>query len=372
MTTNWLLPDRVLVIGGCGFLGHHIVQHLLDAGVAHVSVLDLRTDRNRLANVKYYDGDITSEADVDAVLSQEKPVALIHTASPLAAAHVPNSVYDKVTIHGTQKLLERAGHAGTVQAFVYTSSASVVHDYAADLRFADETWPVLRIPDTPDYYGHTKGVAETAVLAANRKYGNMLTAAIRPAGIFGEGDNQMIPGAIAAYRTGKTKVQLGDNTNLWDWTYVGNVAHAHLLAVQALTGTGQLKVKPLDYERVDGEAFNVTNDAPIPFWDVMRKVWTEAGWDGRPTRPWVLSKGLGVFIAHLLNWIVWIFSLGRRLPTGLTRGMILSTTTRTFNIEKAKKRLGYEALVGLEEGLRRGVQDFLAKEQPNKADKKEQ
>ena len=356
-------PDRVLVIGGCGFLGHHIVQQLLDSGCKNVSVLDLRTDRNKKAGVSYHSGDITSESDVQAVLQAEKPVGVIHTASPLASEYVPDSVFDKVNVRGTANLLQMAGKSGCVQAFVYTSSASVVHDYQSDLRFADETWPVLQKPATPDHYAHTKGLADDLVTSSNRKYGDMLTAAIRPAGIFGEGDVQMIPGMVSAYTSGKTGVQIGDNSNLWDHTYVGNVAHAHLLALQALVVTHERKGEVLDHERVDGEAFFITNDSPVPFWDFMRKIWAEAGWTGGDRKPWVIPAPLGHFIASAIVWVFWIFTLGFvPAPVSLVKVMNFSTQTRTYNIEKAKKRLGYLPIVGLEDGIRRGVRWHLQNE----------
>jgi len=58
--------------------------------------------------------------------------------------------------------------------------------------------------------------------------------ALRPSGIFGPRDMQMIPGFLDAAKAGKSKFQLGDNTKLFDFTYVGNVVDAHLLAADKL------------------------------------------------------------------------------------------------------------------------------------------
>jgi len=51
---------------------------------------------------------------------------------------------------------------------------------------------------------------------------------------FRPGDRQVMRGFYQVYETHKTHFQIGDNTNLFDWTYVGNVAHAHLLAADKL------------------------------------------------------------------------------------------------------------------------------------------
>ncbi|MCJ1447642.1 MAG: erg26, C-3 sterol dehydrogenase [Stictis urceolatum] len=356
--------DNVLVIGGCGFLGHHIVQQLLDSGSSSISVLDLRTTRNRLSGVTYYNGDITSSDDVTTVLEKVKPAAIIHTASPVASAGNPDSLYDLVNVKGTQNLVTCAGAAGCVKAFVYTSSASIIHDTVSDQFDADESWPVLKTPVQKDYYAHTKGIADQFVLASNKKYGDMLTACLRPAGIFGEGDVQLIPGTLQVLKEGKTGFQLGDNTNRFDFTYVGNVSYAHLLAANALLQTHGMETKPLDYERVDGEAFFVTNDQPVPFWDMMRAVWSAGGWKGG--KPWVIGKEWGLLLASLLEWVVWIASFGKKEPTLTRRKVKYSCMNRTYNIEKVKYRLSYTPLVSLEEGVRRGVEWFREQEGANK------
>lgn len=369
MPPTYKLPERILVIGGCGFVGHHIVRQLVEAGVPHVSVLDLRTERNQLPGATYHAADITSEADIDAVLAAERPDAVIHTASPVATVHTPNALFEKVNIVGTQTLLARSGESGTVKAFVYTSSASVVHNYVDDLKWVDEKAPVLRIPATGDYYSHTKAVADIAVRKANRKHKNMLTACIRPAGIMGEGDSQLIPGMLAAWRAGRTNFQIGNNENYWDYTYVGNLAHAHILAVQALWHTHEMSTQPLDYEKVDGEAFFITNDEPVPFWDFAHAVWREAGW--RPARkPYVLPVAAGLFIASLVTWVSWVLTFGGQPYLPFVKGMIFSTQMRTFSIEKAKRRLGYEPLVSLDEGIRRGVKACQASWEKENEDKK--
>ena len=202
-----------------------------------------------------------------------RPDAVIHTASP--HFNLANEILRRVNVDGT-KILLKASQAAGVKAFVYTSSASVILDPRAELVNADETFPLVEGKQQPEYYTSTKAWAESAVLAANRTPSNsFLTCALRPAGIFGEGDQQNLPKMVSAYRKGQTKFQVGDNNNLFDFTYVENVAHGHLLAVQALLQTHTLATAPLDYEKVDGEAFFITNGQPVYFWDFARAVWHE-------------------------------------------------------------------------------------------------
>ena len=346
----------VLVIGGCGFLGHHIVSQLQQIYDAEVSVIDLRTDRNRVSStVTYIDADITSETGTREAFEKIKPAVIIHTASPTftGSEGSDRALYKKVNIDGTRNLIERAVEVGTVKAFVYTSSASVIHDTVNDLINADERWPVLRSPQQREYYSETKGIAEGIVLDANRKHGDMLTISIRPAGIFGEGDMQVVPGLLKAYYGKQTKFQIGDNMNLYDFTYVGNVAYAHILAAIALLNTHALSIKPLDHEKVDGEAFFITNGEPLYFWDMARLVWKAAGDKTDPSQVWVIGKDMGLTIASIMEWLWW-FAGGRK--PNLSRKVInYSTISRYYNIDKAKTMLGYKPKVSMEEGIVRTV-----------------
>lgn len=344
-----------LVVGGCGFLGHHIVSQLRERfPSAQISVLDLHTTHNRLPAVSYYDGDITSITDVQRVLHQVRPQVIVHTASPVVAEFKGSStLYHKVNVEGTRTLLEIAGQIGSVQAFVYTSSASVIHDSVSDLVNADESFPVLRYPKQTEIYSHTKGVAEDLVLSSNRKFSGMLTVAIRPAGIFGEGDVQMLPNMLNVYYSGKTKVQLGNNQNWFDFTYVGNAAYAHILAAEKLL---QISSRTsMDHEPVDGEAFLVTNDEPFHFWDFARAVWAVAGDKTDPRNVWVIPKTASLIMATLIEWVFWILFWGRRSPNFTRQKVKFTCMTRTYSINKIKTRLGYQPLWSMNEGIKRGV-----------------
>ena len=355
---------NVLVIGGCGFLGHHIVRQLNEQYSCTISVLDLRTTNNRFPSATYYDADINSPEAVRSVLEKAKPAIVIHTASPATVTdgasnsqkRAANPMYYKVNVDGTRNLLECAADIGTVKGFIYTSSASVIHDSHSDLVNADERWPVLHAPHQKEYYSESKAIAEEIVLAANRKHGNMFTIALRPAVIFGEGDMQVIPNMLKAYEKGQTKFQLGGNENLFDFTYVGNVAHAHILAAIALLQTHELKTEPLDHEKVDGEAFFITNAQPVYFWDFARMIWAAAGDKTEPEQIWHIEKETGLLIASVIEWLFWL--AGGRTPN-LTRMKVkYSCMTRYYNINKARGMLGYKPQWSMEEAVEKTVSWF--------------
>jgi sterol-4alpha-carboxylate 3-dehydrogenase (decarboxylating) len=149
---------KVVVIGGCGFLGHHIVNQLVESYTCKVSVVDVRTTRNRRPDsdgVNYFDGDITKQENITSLFEKIKPDVVIHTASPLAVNEMPNAFLYKVNVEGTNCVIEACKATG-VKALVYTSSASIISDGVTDLINADERWPVLRGKHQADYYAETK------------------------------------------------------------------------------------------------------------------------------------------------------------------------------------------------------------------------
>jgi sterol-4alpha-carboxylate 3-dehydrogenase (decarboxylating) len=153
----------VMVIGGCGFLGHHVVRVLLRDYNCSVSVIDLRCTRNRRPdsdNVAYYEADITDAAKLESIFEKARPDVVVHTASPAAQSNdsVSHALFKKVNVDGTAAVVQACQKTG-VKALVYTSSASVMSDNRSDLINADERWPTVRGKDQSEYYSETKVLA---------------------------------------------------------------------------------------------------------------------------------------------------------------------------------------------------------------------
>ena len=208
----------------------------------------------------------------------------------------------------------------------------------------------------------------------------MLTCAIRPAGIVGEKDRGgMTDGLLTTAANApnwQLHFQLGSGDNLFDCTYVGNVAYALAIAAEALLHTHARFAKggaaPLDHETVGGEAFNVTNDSPAYFWDIARYVWTMYGRTISIDKVWQMSEGFMLPIGALAELSTYF--TGRK--TKMTRQAIkYSSMTRYYSCEKLKKRCGYTPLISLQEGLDRAVKSYVLEERAEKTargDKKAQ
>jgi sterol-4alpha-carboxylate 3-dehydrogenase (decarboxylating) len=117
-------------------------------------------------------------------------------------------------------------------------------------------------------------------------------------------------------------------------------------AVKRSGGTDPLKVA--------GQVFFITNGEPVYFWDFPRRLWRMLAPDSYPARdPFVLPKSVGFAVATLAEWWGW---LSGREPTFTRFRVTFTCVHRWHNIEKARRVLGYEPQVGLEEGMRRTVE----------------
>jgi len=342
----------VLVVGGCGLLGHEIVCLLIKNSNCIVSVVSRDPREPRVDGVTYHACDISDFDSLEALLHKIQPQIIINTASPIFFQdNVEKSALHEVNVIGTKNLLDVATKTSSVRAFVHTSSTAV-HG-RSNVRFLKEDTLLVNRSTSTDEYAVTKAIADTMVLAANCS-SELRTICLRLPVIYGERDTQFLPGSLAILQHGNTNTQLGDNTNLFDAIYVGNAASAHVLAARVLlrTTTDQVGTK------VDGEAFFVTDDTSIPFWDFQRKIWSAAGDTTPLAEVRIIPAWIGMATAILVEYLFWIFTFAQKLPPKTIRRDALSyaITESTYCIDKAKERLGYRPSTNTEEGIRRGVE----------------
>lgn len=350
VTSSHLSP--VIITGGCGFVGSHLAEGLLAENPnCQIHVIDLDTTRNQVPGVHYHTCDITSSAEVQSIFAKMKPQTVFHAASPDPLVLNP-ARFRSVNIDGIRNLLEAAKTTKSVKAFVYTSTSSAIHDNVSELVDADDSLPVLRYPAQKRVYTLSKVEAEDEILAANRQDGDssVLTVSIRPATAFGARDAGFLGKVIAQAQAGKANVQIGPGENYYDVTYISNLVDAHLLAAHALIDAYGKAAPPAE-RRVDGEAFIITNDEPVLFWDFNRAIAASIGMPVKKEDIKVVPYWVAMLAATLSEWSTWIFSFGRRQAPITREAVHLSTITRTLRCDKAKRILGYRPRVGVYEGL---------------------
>ncbi|KAK9383338.1 3-beta hydroxysteroid dehydrogenase/isomerase family-domain-containing protein [Kockiozyma suomiensis] len=353
--------STVLIIGGSGFLGCHLVDrfyavsprpaiHVLD--IRPLPIISPEFYSFNPDEIVFHKGDITDPDSLREIYREVKPDIIVHSASPIHG--MGKEIYYKVNVDGTQAIIDVAVEpefADIIKGLVYTSSASVIYN-GEDLRNADETTPM---PEKQmDAYNETKALGEKMVLAANNKRPGFKTVALRPSAMFGPGDRQLIPNMVQVGYTSGTRFQIGNNWNIFDFTYIGNVAHAHVLAAQKL----------LDEKKsggVAGEPFIITNNQPVYFFTVPRKVWAMKG--NIPSFTIKISRPVGFFLAFMSEVVAKL----RGKEALFTRFRVSFTcANRYFNISKAIHFLEYKPIVTLEKGIEISLR-YLEYEEEEKA-----
>ena len=346
-----------LVIGGCGFVGYHILNALLkDPTWGPVSVISRNPNSNRCKGVSYYTADISNLDNIRKLLEVIKPLVIFHTAAPRADdPTVEPGDHHKISVEGTKNLLAWATESSTVKALVFTSTCAVSKGYQ---HFnLDETAPLWQQNSRTVPYLKAKALGDTLVREANSppdtQGKGLLTATIRLPWVYGERDSQAIPGMLKTAEEGQTKIQLGDNKNLVEPTYVGNAATAHLLAAKKLleSESGSLDLK------VDGEAFHITDGDPQPFWTFARMIWETAGDKTTSDQVTTIPGWLALLMAHAIDWAYFLCTLGRVRPPLVMSPLYIQYTiyNATYDISKARTRLGYDPVVDKKGHLERSI-----------------
>ena len=345
-----MAPHSILVVGGCGFVGYHIVKALMeDPAWSSIHVMSRNPTHNVIQEAIYHKGSITSIEDLKTVLDKVRPSLVIHTASPVAHGNVVSQrSFQDININGTRNLLEAAASSDHVKALIYTSPTEVME--GSSFEFVTENAPLRLHRSRANTYAESKAVADKMVLDANGK-GDVRTLCLRPAAVYGERDSQTIPGTLQILQQGRHRIQIGSNTNLFDAVSATNLAQAHILAARSLLNPieGGLKV--------DGEAFFITDGDPIPFWTFERKIWSAAGTEVASDEITVIPAWFMLNLASAMEWLYWVVSFGSRRPKTFRRQILIYTCfPMTYSIVKAKERLGYSPLGTRDEDIRKGVE----------------
>ena len=331
-----------LVTGGCGFVGAAIARALKARG-DEVIVLDLAPECP-VDGVDYRRVDITDKAAVTEACRGVDTI--IHNASIVHTKQNKQDVIWAVNLGGTENMLE-AARQNEVPRFIYISSGSVVYE-GKDIENGDESLPYSSISQAP--YADSKIEAEKLTLADNGK-GGMATCALRPHVVFGPGDNRFMPNLLARGRKGQLSVQIGRGIWLSDYTYVSNMTDAVLLADEALAKDGLNSIAA-------GQAYFITNGEPMPFWDFIRKVAARLGF---PPIKYRAPKSLIYAIAAVKEGIDTLKGGTLNAEDGMTRFAIrYMCTHHYFSIEKARRELGYNPAVSVDEGIERTCQHLEA------------
>ena len=256
---------------------------------------------------------------------------VFHTAAK-AGIWGPYSEYYRSNVEGTRNVVAACQDLG-VERLVFTSSPSVVFN-GDDLEGVDESIPYARKFEAA--YPKTKAEAERIVLSNNSDI--LATVSIRPHLIWGPGDTNLLPRIIARAQTGRLR-RIGRTNPLIDPIYIDNAAEAHLLAADRLAPGSPIA----------GKIYFVTQGTPLPLWEMINGMLHAAQ---LPPVDRSVPAGIAMSLGLLMEGI---YRIARRTEDPpATRFLVRElSTSHWFNNDAARRDLGYEPRVTIEEGLRR-------------------
>jgi nucleoside-diphosphate-sugar epimerase len=314
---------KVLVTGGTGFTGSHLVRRLLTRG-HEVRVLDpepgLFADALKAEGAQITLGSVTDESTVDSLVRGVRRV--FHVAAVFRQINLPKRVYHEVNAVGT-RIVGEAALRHRVESFVYCSTQGVHGDIKNPP--GDEDSPIA--PE--DYYQVTKYEGEQEVVQLVAK--GLSAVTLRPMAIYGPGDPARFLFLFRAARRGRF-LMFGNGRTFYHPLYIDNLVDAFELAAER---GGR------------GEAYLIGDAQFYSLNDLVRAV-------GR-------SLDVDVRITHLPFAPLWLASAACEavcMPLGIEPPLFRRRAdwfrqNRAFRIDRARLELGYDPQVDLATGLSR-------------------
>jgi nucleoside-diphosphate-sugar epimerase len=317
---------HVLITGGGGFIGSHLVESQLAQG-NRVRTIDLHFEKLSSVNHKsleLIEGDITN-TDLIKEITNEIDV-VYHLASAHLDVSLPNEHYQRVNVDATLNLVETAHNNGVIR-FVHCSSVGVIGDVLQPP--ADETTEC----HPNNIYEQTKLEGERAILDYGQKKGFCVVVA-RPAWVYGP----RCPRTEKLLRTiGKGRfIIFGTGDNLRHPVYISDAVRGLELIAQK--------------EEICGQIYIVAGENPVSINELVNIISAEVG---RNTSFIKLPANAGILMSALMDKV--FIPFGKQPPFS-RRSMDFFLKNNAYNISKAKLELDYYPQVDLVTGIKKTIE----------------
>ncbi len=240
---------KILVIGGAGFIGSHLVRQLLSESAGNVLIYD-NFSRGKMENISDclldkrcslypHGGDIRDMDLLDDAMKGIDYVFLLSAMWLLHCKDFPRTAFE-VNLGGTFNVLE-ACVKHKIKKLIYSSSASVYGD-AVEVPMK-ESHPF----NNKNFYGATKIAGEAMCTAFNDRYG-LSVIGLRYMNVYGPGQDQhavysgVVPIMLNKIDANEAPVINGDGTQAYDFIYVDDVARANICALNSQKDFGYYNV----------------------------------------------------------------------------------------------------------------------------------
>lgn len=252
---------RILVTGGAGFIGSHVVDRYVQLGHEVTAIDNLTTGRRENLNpeARFVELDITDEAEVRAAFESFRPEVVNHHAAQIDVRRgVADPAYDAdINIIGGIRVIQAALAVG-VRKFIYASTGGAVYGNPEYLP-CDEQHPVR--PISP--YGISKHTLEH-YLELHALLDDLDYTTLRYANVFGPRQNPKGEAGVNAIFTGlmlrgETPTIFGNGDKTRDYVFVSDVAEANVLALDR--GRGETLNIGTGIETTDQEVYDAIAQA---------------------------------------------------------------------------------------------------------------
>ncbi|KAJ7958008.1 short-chain dehydrogenase/reductase family 42E member 1 [Quillaja saponaria] len=351
--------NTFVVTGGLGFVGSALCLELVRRGARQVRALDLRptspwSSLLKDRGVRCIKGDLATKKDVERALSGA--VCVFHVASYGMSGKemLQFGRIDEVNINGTCHVLDACLEQG-IGRLVYVSTCNVVFG-GKEIVNGNETLPYFPIDAHVDPYSRSKSIAEQLVLKSNgrpfkNKNGKCLyTCAVRPAAIYGPGEDRHLPRLISLAKSGLLLFNIGDRSVKTDWVYVDNLVLALILASMGLLDDipGQRK-----HPVAAGQAYFISDGYPVNSYEFIEPLLKSLDY-GLPKAKLSLPHALllgRIFWGMYTILYPWLNRWWLPQPLILPAEAYKVGVTNYFSYLKAKEDLGYVPMVTAREGM---------------------
>lgn len=316
---------KALITGGTGFLGGALARRLHGLGwdVTALGRNILKIDQLESEGIHSLQIDLKDKKGMTLACKNQDVV--FHCA----AFPSPWGNFEKfyqANVIGTRNVIE-ACQENKVKRLVYVSTPSIYFGYSPRLNVKETD----ALPEPVSNYSATKILAEEEV---DKAFANGLpTVTIRPRGIFGPWDTVISPRLMPRLQSGRLPM-IGNGENMVDLTYIDNVVDSLLLCAESPANTL-------------GKKYNISNGEPVKIWDVLNRICDELGFQ----RPKIkISTPVAHGLAAVLE-VACILIPTRPEPMLTRMAVNMITNNTTLDISAAKKELGYQPKVSVDEGF---------------------
>ncbi len=315
---------RVFITGGSGFVGRNLITALVQRGVEVRSLVKWEAE---IEIIKSYGaipifGDIN---DSQVLKSGMTGCSLVFHAAAKVDDWGVFEDFQEVNVSGTEQIIAVAKETG-ISRLVYVSTDAVLIGGKPIIN-ADET---QHLPEKPlGFYALTKAIAETKVIAANSD--ELTTVVIRPRFVWGKGDTTLLARFIRAIHN-KEFAWISGGSYLTSTCHVKNLCEALILASERGKG---------------GEIYFITDGAPVEFRSFITELLQTQGVEPG-------TRSLPRWLVWTWAWILesaWTLLKLEGLPPITRTALSMIGSEVTVNDTKARRELGYTAVISRQEGL---------------------